>query len=317
MFRVLDPGAFTTVQDAGRYGFQRYGVPVSGALDQFSHRVANWLVGNSETAAVLESTFVGPRLEVLSDGIVSVTGADMPVLVNGEARETWQSFTVQAGDRISFKPARRGVRSYLAVRGGIDVPEVMGSRSTCTGGKIGGVRGRALAAQDILPRGIVAGIVSLKGLPNEFRPEFKGEIVLRALPGPQEDFFDAGLEVFFSADFRVSSEADRMGYRLDGPTIEFMEGTPKSIISEPSLPGVVQIPPDGRAIIILVEQTVGGYAKIATIIAPDLNLVAQARPGDLVRFTRIGLNEAYGVHAEYRKRLESVRMLFQSDWPSR
>jgi antagonist of KipI len=309
MFKVLDPGASTTVQDAGRYGFQQYGVPVSGSLDQFAHRVANWLVGNRETAAVLELTFVGPKLEVLSPGLIAVTGADIPLLVNGTAQELWESFAVRPGDVISFKPAGRGVRAYLAVGGGINVPEVMGSRSTYTSGRLGGFEGRALTKGDIVPRGETSLGYRTQRLAEEFRPVFREEITLRCLPGPQDDYFDKGLDVFFGSAFMVSPQADRMGYRLDGPVIELNEGVPTSIVSEPSLPGMVQVPADGRAIIILVEQTVGGYAKIATIITPDLDLVAQARPGDLVRFRRLDLAEAYSAHASYQNRLNRIKML--------
>lgn len=307
MFKVLDPGASTTVQDAGRYGFQQYGVPVSGSLDQFAHRVANWLVGNRETAAVLELTFVGPKLEVLSPGLVAVTGADMPLYVNGTAQELWESFAVRPGDVISFKPAERGVRAYLAVSGGISVPEVMGSRSTYISGRLGGFEGRALTKGDIVPRGETGLGYRTQRLAEEFRPVFREEITLRCLPGPQDDYFDKGLDVFFGSAFEVSPQADRMGYRLDGPLIELKDGVPSSIISEPSLPGMVQVPADGRAIIILVEQTVGGYAKIATIITPDLDLVGQARPGDTLRFKRINLEEAYSAHAAYRNKLARIK----------
>jgi antagonist of KipI len=309
MFKVLAPGAFTTVQDAGRYGFQQYGVPVSGVLDQFAHRVANWLVGNQETAAVLEITFVGPSLEVLSPGLVAVTGADVAILVNGVDQDTWESFAVRLGDTISFRPARRGVRAYLAVSGGIDVPEVMGSRSTYISGRLGGFQGRALEKGDIVQRGDSGRYIQPQSLTDEFRSACQEEITLRCLPGPQDDYFDTSLEIFFNSGFTVSPQADRMGYRLDGPLIELREGAPSSIISEPSLPGMVQVPADGRPIIILVEQTVGGYAKIATIITPDLDLVAQARPGDLVRFRRIDLEEAYLAHAAYRNRLNRIKRL--------
>jgi antagonist of KipI len=307
MFKVLDPGVSTTVQDVGRYGFQQYGVPVSGSLDQFAHRVANWLVGNQATEAVLELTFVGPKLGVLSPGFVSVTGADMPLQVNGAVRGTWESFEVKPGDIISFKSARKGVRAYLAVSGGIDVPEIMGSRSTYISGKLGGFLGRALRKGDVIQRGETVLGIRPQPLAEEFRPTFQDELTLRCLPGPQDDYFDKGLGVFFSSAFNVSPQADRMGYRLDGPRIELKDGVPTSIISEPSLPGMIQVPADGCPIIILVEQTVGGYAKIATIISPDLDLAAQARPGDVVRFRSVDLAAAYSAHVSYRHKLTRIR----------
>ncbi len=312
MFRVLEPGPFTTIQDAGRYGYQQFGIPVSGALDMFAFRVANLLVGNAETAAELECTFLGPRLEVLSEGIVAVTGADMPVLVNGQVRESWQSFVVKPGDLISFRPPKTGVRSYLAVAGGINVPEVMGSRSTLAGAKIGGLNGRALARGDFLPGDSSAGAHVSRFLPQEVKPRWDSKITLRAMPGPQDDYFDEGLEIFFDTEFEVTSQADRMGYRLSGPVIPLKQGMPKTIISEPSLPGAVQVPPDGQPIIKMVELTVGGYAKIATVITPDLDLVAQARPGDLIRFTSVNLDEAHRAYFDYQEKLKRIREMLEN-----
>jgi antagonist of KipI len=310
VFSILEPGAFTTVQDGGRYGYQQFGIPVSGALDVFSYLAANVLVGNDDNAAVLEITFSGPKLEVLSDTIVAVTGAQVPVLVNGEPRPSWTSFEVRRGDVLSVRAVRKGVRAYLAVRGGISVPVIMGSRSTYTAGKIGGCSGRPLAKGDTLQSESINGGRGLLSLPEELQPSLLDEITLRALPGPQDDYFDSGLNVFFDSEFTVTSKADRMGYRLEGPVIELKEGVPRSIISEPSLSGAVQIPPDGQPIILLVEQTVGGYAKIATIITPDLNLVAQAKPGNRIRFKRVDVIEAHRLHADYRSMLERLKGMF-------
>ena len=307
MFTVLQPGAFTTIQDQGRYGYQQFGIPVSGALDMFAFRVANMLVGNPETAAVLECAFLGPRLEVRSGAAVAVTGANMPALVNGQVRDPWQTFVVKPGDVISFKSAQNGVRTYLAVSGGIDAPEVMGSRSTFVGAKIGGLDGRALAKGDILPRGPADHSYVARILPEEFRPLLESKITLRAMPGPQDDYFGEGLEIFFHSEFEVTSQADRMGYRLAGPVIPLKHGMPKTIISEPSVPGAVQVPPDGQPIIKLVELTVGGYAKISTVITPDLDLVAQARPGDRIRFAPINLEEAHRVYFDYQEKLDCIR----------
>lgn len=311
MFRVVEPGPFTTIQDLGRYGFQQFGIPVSGALDLFSCRVANLLVGNPENAAVLEITFIGPKLEALSEGVVALTGADMPLHVNGKSRALWEAIPVKAGDRISLKAAAKGVRAYLAVSGGVLVPEVMGSRSTCIGGRFGGMKGRALAAGDILERGAAHVPYAMLRLPDEFRPEFRSEITLRALPGPQDDYFDKGLELFLSSQFTVTPQADRMGYRLDGPVITLKEGMPTSIISEPHVPGAVQVPPDGRAIIVLVEQTVGGYAKIATVVSADLNILAQARPGHRVRFSRVDGAEAHFSYLTHQEKLERIRTILR------
>jgi len=282
---------------------------VSGALDRFSSLVANLLVGNPESAAVLEVTFMRLNLEVLSEADVALCGAELPLLLNGEPHPGWCSFRVKPGDVLSTKSAKRGLRAYLAVTGGIDVPEVMGSRSTYVGAGLGGFEGRALAKGDILRRGKGELLERPRELPLELRPALGKTIVLRSLPGPQGDYFDEGHEVFYSSEFTVSGKADRMGYRLEGPTITLKESVPRSIISEPSLAGGVQIPPDGKPIILLVEQTVGGYAKIATVITPDLDLIAQARPGDRVRFTRVDLDEAHRAHRRHRAHLEEIRAL--------
>ena len=311
VFKVLEPGPFTTIQDSGRYGYQQFGVPVSGALDTFAYRAANLLVGNPEGAAGLEITFLGPRLEALSDALVAVTGAEVPVFVNDRPQPTWTSFRVGRGDIVSIRAASKGIRAYLAVGGGILVPLVMGSRSTYTGGKIGGLDGRPPAKGDILHSGPTDSLNRIASLPESFRPRFQPEVTLSAVPGPQDDYFDTGLNVFFSSEFTVTPKADRMGYCLEGPAIEPKEGVSRSIISEPSLPGTIQIPPDGRPIIVLVEQTAGGYAKIATVITPDLDVVAQARPGDRVRFTPVDLDQAHRLHRDYRSRLKQLKEVIQ------
>ena len=143
LFRVIEPGPLTTVQDLGRYGYQQFGVPLSGALDKFACRAANLLVGNPEGAALLEATFLGPKLEVLAPAVAALTGAAMPILLDGEEVEGWTSFDLKPGQVLSFKPAQAGLRGYLAVGGGIEVPLVMGSRSTYAGGGLGGFQGRA------------------------------------------------------------------------------------------------------------------------------------------------------------------------------
>ena len=307
VFRVTEPGPRTTVQDQGRYGYQQYGVPVSGSLDDFSSVVANLLVGNPETAAVLEMTFRGPSLEVISEAQVAVAGAEMIIRLNDEPRPNWAAFRVRPGDALRFKAAASGLRAYLAVSGGIDVPEIMGSRSTYTAARLGGHQGRALVKGDVLRRGQRESPVQERRLPEEMIPDFGREVLLRAMPGPQDHFFEEGLRVFFNSEFKVSSKADRMGYRLEGPPVLLKEGAPQSIISEPSLPGGVQVPADSQPIILLKEQTVGGYAKIATVVSPDLNRVAQARPGDKVRFQEVDIATARKLHLQARQRLQQIK----------
>lgn len=298
ILRVIRPGPYTTVQDAGRFGYQRFGVPPSGALDPFAYRASNMLVGNPEGAAVLEITFMGPELEVLGEADMALTGAGMKVSVNGRNLAGWTSFRVKEGDRVVIGPALSGCRAFLSVTGGIDVPPVMGSRSCYAGAGIGGHRGRALAPEDILSRGEGALPAGPLAMPEEWIPRYSPDIILRAVPGPQDDFFTDGLRIFFESGFRVAPDSNRMGYRLVGPVIPHREGMPRSIISEPSVRGGVQIPAGGQPIILLVEQTVGGYTKIATVLSADIPLVAQARPGDRVRFMRVSLEEAHRAYSE-------------------
>lgn len=307
--KIIDPGPMTTIQDLGRFGYQRFGLPVCGALDDFSARMANLLVGNHENAALLEITFMGFKAEVLCDCRLALCGAEMPMSLNGESASPWTTHVVKAGNRLELKPAVKGLRGYLAVSGGIDVPLVMGSRSTYAGAKIGGLDGRILKKGDVLPKGDGESSQEVKSLPQEFRPVYEKSVTLRALPGPQDDFFDQGLEVFFSSVYKISTKADRMGYRLEGPKVELKPDVPVSIISEPSLSGAVQVPPDGQPIILLIEQTVGGYVKIATVLKPDINLVAQARPGEEIKFAQVDLDSAREAHQEYLDRLNRIREL--------
>lgn len=311
LFKVISPGLFTTVQDMGRYGYQRFGVPINGVMDSFAARLANLLVGNGEEAAVLECTVVGPTFIVLDQADVAVTGADMEVTVNGATVSNWASFRVKTGDVLAIGQARSGCRGYLAVTGGIEVPKVMGSRSCYVGAGIGGLHGRALQKEDRLAKGVGPLLAAPRRLPRELVPEYSDRIVLRAIPGPQDDYFDEGLETFFNAEFQVSHEANRMGYRLTGPAIRQKPDKPTSIISESSVPGGVQIPPNGQPIILLAEQTVGGYTKIATVISGDLDYIGQAIPGDTIRFQRIDLDGAYELKRKRQQLIERIKTLME------
>ena len=312
-FRVISPGSFTTVQDRGRYSFIDRGVPPSGALDPYAYRMANLLVGNPADAAVLEITVMGPALEVLGEADVALAGAHMAVTVNQAAAPMWQTIRLGKGDVIRIRQAKSGCRSYLAVTGGIDVPPVMGSRATCVKAKIGGVEGRVLRKDDVLARLPAEALARGRKLPADFIPSYPPEIVLRAIAGPQEEAFASGLETFFGGDYEVTSEADRMGYRLQGPPVHHEEGFPQSIISEPTVPGNVQLPADGQPIILLVEQTTGGYTKIATVISTDLSKIAQAVPGNRVRFQRVTLEEAHGIYREQARLLEEIETHLSSN----
>ena len=310
VFKIITPGPLTTVQDLGRSGYQRLGIPLSGALDGDAARMANLLVGNPADRAVLEMTLMGPRIEVVGRADIAVTGADLELRLNGQEMPAWCSVRVNSGDRLDIGGARAGCRAYLAVTGGIDVPPVMASRSTYIAGRIGGIQGRAIRAGDMVRRG--AGLLNIKplGVPQMWRPVHEHEIKLRIIPGPQNDFFDKGLETLLSNAYVVTSEADRMGYRLSGPPVASKPNMPPSIISEPSLPGGIQIPADRQPIILLVEQTVGGYAKIATVISADLPRLAQATPGDHVGFQVVDLETAHALFRQKQNQWTEVAAWF-------
>jgi biotin-dependent carboxylase-like uncharacterized protein len=305
-FLVLTPGPYTTVQDKGRFGYQQIGVPISGAIDQFAFRVANFLVGNQEESAVLEITVVGPQLAFLREVDLALTGAEMGFELNHDPIECWKTIRVKPGDVISIQQIKSGCRGYLAVSGGIDVPEVMGSRSTYVGGKLGGYKGRTLKKGDII-QSIEGSLLNKpRYLPESWIPLYSEEVLLHAIPGPQDDFFDEGMETLFQSEFSVTDKADRMGYRLQGPSIQLKGKMPKSIISEPTMPGGVQIPADRQPIVLLAEQTVGGYAKIATVISPDLSRIAQAIPGNTVRFEQVSLESAHRLYHEQAYRMQTI-----------
>lgn len=305
-FSILTPGGYTTIQDKGRFGYQQMGVPISGALDAFAFRAANLLVGNLKNAAVMEITVMGPRLEIAVEADMAVTGAEIGMTLNDQPVEGWRSFRVKPGDILDIRQVKSGCRAYLAISGGIDVPEVMGSRSTYVGGKIGGFHGRVLQAGDVLKCGETKRPAAVRETPADMIPAYPSEIVIRAIPGPQDDFFRDGLEIIFQSDFMVSTKADRMGYRLQGPKVELHKGMPKSIISEPTMPGGVQIPADEQPIILMVEQTVGGYTKIVTVISVDLPKVAQATPGDTIRFEKVSLEAAHSLYQEQLKKMQDL-----------
>lgn len=304
IFHTHAPGPFTTIQDKGRFGWAHMGVPVSGAMDDFAYTCANLLVGNRKGLPALEITFSGPELEVLDMVDIAVTGADMALSINGEPAPSWQTIRVHKGDRIAAGMAESGCRAYLSATGGIRVPSVMGSCSTYAGANLGGLDGRPLREGDVLERDEGELLRHPRRMP--WFPLYSQEIHVRAIPGPQDELFCDSMGLFFGSEFTVTDRANRMGYRLEGPVIERDTGASMSIISEASFPGNIQIPPDGQPIILMLEQTVGGYTKIATVITPDLFRVAQAKPGDRIRFHRIGLEAAGAICAQWAELLTEL-----------
>jgi biotin-dependent carboxylase-like uncharacterized protein len=310
---IIAPGGYSTIQDRGRFGFQNMGVPLSGVVDHFAFDVANMLVGNPDNTPVMELTIMGPSIEILKKMDIALTGAKMGITVNKTPVEQWRSLRVNPGDMISMGQVQSGCRAYLAVSGGFDVPRVMGSFSTYAGASIGGFKGRPIRAMDVLKTGNAPLLKTERILPHKEIPVYPTHVTLRAVPGPQDDYFDAGFHTLFTTEYMVTAKADRMGYRLMGETIPIRDGMPKSIISEPSIPGSIQVPADEQPIILLVEQTVGGYAKIATIISSDLGRVAQTTPGDMIRFEKINLETAHALIYEEKDKFKRIQTHFRTE----
>jgi antagonist of KipI len=307
VFEVLEPGILTTIQDLGRHGFSQFGVPSSGALDTFSLRIGNLLVGNSEEEASLEITIMGLKLKVLREVTIAITGADLSPTLNREPLDMWRTHLLVEGDIVIFKKVRAGCRAYLAISGGFVVPIIMGSKSTCLSGKFGGLEGRSLRRGDLLYASEIPVPLDKLGLrfPSDWIPPLGGPFLLRVIPGPQDHHFTKnGFETFCSASYQVTPQCDRMGLRLEGPKIERQPDVEDSIISEGLVSGTIQVPGDGKPIIILTESVTGGYTKIATVISMDLPKLAQLKPGDRVRFEPISIEEALLLLREEEERLK-------------
>lgn len=289
----------TTVQDLGRVGYQRYGVPVAGAVDAPALRAANILVGNPPEVAGLECTIAGPIvLRFLRKVLIAVTGADLGAALESKSgrRRTiapWSSHVVEEGDVLRFSGRRSGARSYLALAGGIDVPLVLGSRSTYLAAGLGGQEGRSLLPGDILyayPAGMPVG--STNRWPEGDVPRYAAEVSLRVILGPQEDYFTGrALKTLLTADYEVSVSSDRWGVRLEGPRLE--HGKANEIVSDGNVLGAIQVPPDGQPIVMLADRaTAGGYPKIATVIGADVPKIGQLMPGHRLRFRSVSVDEA-------------------------
>ena len=301
ILEITDPGIFTTVQDRGRRGFQRSGVPVSGALDEFAFRVANALVGNDEGAAALEMTVIGPAITFLDRTWIGIAGADLSPRLDGEPLPGWRSVQVSEGSRLAFHGMQDGMRAYLAVAGGIDVPVVMGSRSTYVKSGFGGLEGRPLKEGDrisALPVGPDVQFVPRR-IPGGFQvPTYGHSHELRVILGPQNDLFAPdGVSTLLESTYKVSLDSDRMGYLLEGPPIAHKDRP--DIVSDGNPAGAIQVPGSGAPTVLLADRgTTGGYAKIATVISADLGRLAQAVPGHTVTFTAVDVEEAHRVLRE-------------------
>lgn len=293
---VLKPGALTTLQDLGRRGFQQLGVPVNGAMDERSHRLANALVGNAQSEGTLEVTLMGPTLRFTSDAVIAVTGADLDAKLNGEPLPMNKATAVTAGSELAFGKRRSGVRAYIAVRGGYRAEPVMGSTSLFARGAYGGFAGRALTKGAVIE---LNGAADTEGQSLDRQLEVLSKDVLADGPAPirviagreWERFNAASRQAFQQEPFRLTPQSDRMGFRLEGPKLELTQ--PAQMESEALSFGAVQVPADGNPIVLMADrQTTGGYPKIAQVCAVDLPRLAQTMPGESVKFSVIGIDDA-------------------------
>ena len=314
---VTKPGLSTTVQDRGREGYYHVGVPPSGALDQFSLVAANLLVGNPEGAAALECAYMGPELRFTDPSVVAVTGAELEPRVKGEAQPGWTSFAVEAGDILTFGHLKGGARAYIAVAGGIDVPEALGSRSTYALGALGGLEGRPLQAGDELAVGAGADGTAGRSAPEDVRPALPNEVEVRVVMGLYDHLLtDDGRRTFLETTWTLTPVADRVGFRYKGEQLDMVKreqpfgagSDPSNIVDAPYPIGSIQVP-GGVEPIILHRDAVsgGGYAMIATVISADMDTVGQSAPGSTTRFVAVDLDAALAARHERREREDRLR----------
>ncbi|UJF34439.1 5-oxoprolinase subunit C family protein [Paenibacillus hexagrammi] len=313
---IHKPGLLTSIQDMGRYGFRKDGVIVSGSMDSFASRTANLLVGNDPSAAVLEMTLHGAELQAQRPLLAAICGADMQACLNGERLPMWTPFVIPEGAELQFNYAVSGCRAYLAVAGGLSADQIMGSRSTYLRAGLGGHRGRTLRSGDTIELvDLHAGMMRVKKLFHQeetlpaifgtyaaakfsaavsLRPRYTAAPQLRFIRSRETSLFtEESWTQLRTSNFRISSQSDRMGYRLIGDKPLLQNECSKEMISETVTPGVLQVPPDGQPILLMADcQTTGGYPRIGQVIAVDLPLAAQVKPGEALRFEEVSLRTA-------------------------
>lgn len=305
--RVEAAGLLTTVQDLGRLNAVAAGVPPGGAMDRFAHSAANLLVGNDPGAASLECTLTGPRLVAERSCLVAITGADLDPRVNGEPAAMWAGIFLSAGDHLAFGTRRLGARAYIAVAGGVAADRWLGSQSTNLMAARGGMHGRALMTGDVISVAAGPGTPAVAGreLPRHLRPNY-ADHSLHAIAGPHIGRLGSeGRHALFTAAFKVSHQADRMGYRLEGPDLD---SSGEELLSFGLTAGVVQLPAGGRPILLMADhQTAGGYPVIATVAGAALPVAAQLAPGDELRFVEVSVGAALLMRSARQAALDSLR----------
>lgn len=319
--RVQHGGLSTTVQDVGRPGQYDIGMPPSGAMDQYSYALANALVGNEPGLAVLEATYMGPTLEFTDARMIAVTGGDAAATLNGDPIESWTAHSVKAGDVLAFGMIASGTRPYIAVSGGIDVPTYLDSRSTYTLIGLGGHEGRTLQAGDVLPLGTASGTARAGAqVPEDLRPVTSGPRSVRTVVGLcSYRLTDEATRAFTESEWTITKDADRVGYRLRGAELGFVEreqpfgagSDPANVVDLGYPIGSIQVPGGTEPIVLLGDAVSGGgYVTIGTVISPDRDIFGQARTGDTIRFEPVDLDGALGARrdraAQLQRALEAI-----------
>ncbi|MCJ8163419.1 biotin-dependent carboxyltransferase family protein [Pontibacter sp. E15-1] len=322
---ILSPGLLTTIQDLGRYGYQKDGMVVSGAMDPFALRAANLLVGNEEGEASIEITLQGAKIFFPKKQLIAITGADLSPTINRKPVKGWRPLLVEEGSILEFGAPRSGCRAYIAVAGGFDLPAVLGSKSTYLRGGIGGLSGRALQRGDtLLCRDFPAKMEAfLRGLTTALQENplsqanwsvdvslqvtYDGPQVVRVVRGPEYLLFsEQSLLDFWQLAYQVTAQSDRMGYRLLGTRLAL--ASPEELISSAVTFGTVQVPPDGNPIVLMADhQTTGGYPRIAQVISADFSKLAQLVPRHKIHFKEVTLEEAQALYIRQEKNLEKIR----------
>ncbi|SFG56707.1 antagonist of KipI [Halobacillus alkaliphilus] len=324
MLKVLKSGLLTTIQDMGRYGYQKYGVITSGAMDPEAHRIANLLVGNDQRAPTMEITLKGPVLEFQEDALIAVCGGKLSPMIDGETVGLWRPIYIKKGSELRFGNPKKGFRAYLSIAGGLDVASVMGSASTYLRAEIGGYQGRALDKGDTIDWGkpsesskqTLKDLKEMAGsepyqamdwfVATEFSAPIQGECTLKVMEGREFQLFtEESQSLFFEEAFQIDSQSDRMGYRLQGNKLKLENQ--KDMISEAVTFGTIQVPAEGNPIILLADrQTTGGYPKIGQVATVDLPRIAQLKPGEQVNFQQISHKQAQYLLLEREKQIQQL-----------
>ncbi|ASM35252.1 allophanate hydrolase subunit 2 [Campylobacter sputorum subsp. bubulus] len=311
MIRIKNAGLLSSIQDFGRIGFKKFGMPTAGVMDKFAYVVSQFLVQNDEFDGVIETTIVGVEIEFFEDMIICVTGAQNELFINGDKKELWKAHLVNQGDVLLLKNATNGARNYIAFSKKMSLKKINSSLSTYLKSNIGGFHGRALQNDDEIEFEQNYKIYKPINLPKNFIPLYKQKESIKVVLGPEKDAFsDKGIYTFLNSTYNITQSCDRMGYRLSGEKIEHKNGA--DIISNAVFFGSIQVPNSGEPIILMADaQTTGGYTKIATILPSELPKVGQLKGGDKISFVEVSNEEAQDIEIKYQKYIYELQQILK------